>query len=197
MNFQAFLWCFLNWWKPLKPNKMVFMHDKLAIGGSLINEGGDGESRGDNGSNDQRRDCDSSSDRWPGYQQRRLIAAVIGSTGKPYTDKDVIDHIDRTVIICKLWTMILWTTNLRTKMRTNFREPMCKRWTRKKCENLNLFHEDKIELLENQNLIAEFFANSGYEPYFEGFSTSKHAKSSPSEEDSTSKSDDELQMCKR
>ena len=65
---------------------------------------------------------------------------------------------------------------------------------------MKIVHEDEIELLENQSLIAELFANSGSEPYFEGLQTSilsTHAKSTLKEEDNALKSDDEMHTYNR
>ena len=43
--------------------------------------------------------------------------------------------------------------------------------------------------------IKSLSVDFGFEPYFEGFLMSVHTDSSPSEEDGTSESDDEMQTC--
>ena len=57
-------------------------------------------------------------------------------------------------------------------------------------------NENEIELLKNQRVIAELFADSDSEPEepnFEGFAASEVADSSPKETDGTLESDDEME----
>ena len=50
-------------------------------------------------------------------------------------------------------------------------------------------------VLKIRSLSVELFVNFGSKPYFEGFPMITHAESSPSEEDSATGSDYEMQMC--